>query len=121
MVANYRRGYNLFACNGILHNHESPRRGATFVTRKITRGIAEIVATREKALYLGNLTSKRDWGFTPEYVECMWKMLQLDKPEDFVQVEKKSMDLIQGFLKEKKEEFKKYCKNHELSEAKDKQ
>jgi len=84
MVANYRRGYNLFACNGILHNHESPRRGATFVTRKITRGIAEIVATREKALYLGNLTSKRDWGFTPEYVECMWKMLQLDKPEDFV-------------------------------------
>ena len=67
-----------------MFNHESPRRGETFVTRKITRGIAEIIATREKAIYLGNLESKRDWGFAPEYVEMMWKMLQLDKPEDFV-------------------------------------
>jgi len=84
MVANYRRGYNLFLCNGILGNHESFRRGNTFVTKKITRGIAEIIATREKALYLGNLESKRDWGFTPEYIEMMWKILQLDKAEDFV-------------------------------------
>ena len=84
MVANYRRGYDFFACNGILGNHESPRRGETFVTRKITRGIAEIIATRESALYLGNLMSKRDWGFSPEYVEMMWKILQLDKAEDFV-------------------------------------
>jgi len=84
MVVNYREGYNIFACNGILFNHESPRRGETFVTRKITRGIAEIIAAREKVIYLGNLESKRDWGFAPEYVEMMWKILQLDKPEDFV-------------------------------------
>ncbi len=84
MTVSYRQGYSLFACSGILGNHESPRRGKTFVTRKITRGIAEIIATREKVLYLGNLESKRDWGFAPEYVEMMWKMLQLDKPEDFV-------------------------------------
>jgi len=84
MTVNYREGYNLFACNGILFNHESPRRGETFVTRKITRAIADILAGKQKVLYLGNLDAKRDWGYAPEYVEMIWKILQLDKPEDFV-------------------------------------
>lgn len=74
----------MFACNGILFNHESPRRGETFVTRKITRSIARILAKKEKYLYLGNLDAKRDWGYAPEYVECMWQMLQNSEPEDFV-------------------------------------
>jgi GDPmannose 4,6-dehydratase len=84
MTRNYREAYNLFACNGVLFNHESPRRGEIFVTRKITRAIANILAGREKYLYLGNLEAKRDWGYAPEYVEVMWKMLQLDNPQDFV-------------------------------------
>ena len=84
MVKNYRDGYNMFVSNGILFNHESPRRGETFVTRKITRGIASIIAKKDKHLYLGNLDAKRDWGYAPEYVECMWKMLQNEHPEDFV-------------------------------------
>ena len=84
MTVNYREAYNLFACNGILFNHESPRRGETFVTRKITMGIASIIAKKEKYLYLGNLDAKRDWGYAPEYVECMWRMLQNEHPEDFV-------------------------------------
>ena len=84
MTENYREGYGMFACNGILFNHESPRRGETFVTRKITRAIAKILAGKQKYLYLGNLEAKRDWGYSPEYVEFMWKMLQNDKPEDFV-------------------------------------
>jgi GDPmannose 4,6-dehydratase len=84
MVVNYREGYNLFAGNGILFNHESPRRGETFVTRKITRAISNILAGRQKKLYLGNLDAKRDWGFAPEYVEAMWLMLQQDKPDDYV-------------------------------------
>jgi GDPmannose 4,6-dehydratase len=84
MVRNYREGYNMFAANGILFNHESPRRGETFVTRKITRGIARILAKKEKYLYLGNLDARRDWGFAPEYVECMWKILQQDNPDDYV-------------------------------------
>jgi GDPmannose 4,6-dehydratase len=84
MTVNYREAYNLFACNGILFNHESPRRGETFVTRKITRAIANILAGKQKKLYLGNLDAKRDWGFAPEYVECQWLMLQQDKPEDYV-------------------------------------
>lgn len=84
MVRNYREGYNLFADNGILFNHESPRRGENFVTRKITMGIASILAKKEKYLYLGNLEASRDWGFAPEYVEAMWKMLQVSKPNDFV-------------------------------------
>ncbi len=84
MTRNYRDGYNMFACNGILFNHESPRRGEIFVTRKITRGIAAILAGKEKYLYLGNLEAKRDWGFTPEYVECMWRILQQDEPDDYV-------------------------------------
>ncbi len=83
-TVNYREGYNLFACNGILFNHESPRRGETFVTRKITRAIAHIKAGRQMKLYLGNLSARRDWGFAPEYVECQWKILQQDQPDDFV-------------------------------------
>lgn len=84
MTVNYREGYNLFACNGILFNHESPRRGQTFVTRKITRAIAEIMAGRQEYLYLGNLDAKRDWGYAPEYVETMWLMLQQDEPDNYV-------------------------------------
>lgn len=80
----YREAYNIFAANGILFNHESPRRGPTFVTRKITRGIARIKAGIDKKLYLGNLEAKRDWGYAPEYVEAMWKMLQQTQPDDFV-------------------------------------
>ncbi len=84
MAVNYRQGYNIFASNGILFNHESPRRGETFVSRKITRAVAAILAKKQDYLYLGNLEAKRDWGFAPEYVELMYKMLQKDKPEDFV-------------------------------------
>jgi GDPmannose 4,6-dehydratase len=84
MTVNYREGYDIFACNGILFNHESPRRGETFVTRKVTRAIANIIAKKQDKLYLGNLESKRDWGYAPEYVEMMRKMIQNDKPEDFV-------------------------------------
>jgi len=84
LTVNYREGYGQFACNGILFNHESPRRGETFVTRKITRALAAILAGKQDKLYLGNLDAKRDWGFAPEYVECQWLMLQQDKPEDFV-------------------------------------
>lgn len=84
MARNYRDGYGMFISNGILFNHESPRRGETFVTRKITRGIARILSRKDKYLYLGNLSAKRDWGFAPEYVECMWKILQNSQPEDFV-------------------------------------
>jgi len=84
MANNYREGYNIFACNGILFNHESPRRGKTFVTRKITRAIANIIAGNQKKLYLGNLAAKRDWGYAPDYVEAMWLMLQQDKPCDYV-------------------------------------
>lgn len=84
MIINYREAYNLFACNGILFNHESPRRGETFVTRKITRAAARIKTGLQEKLSLGNLDSKRDWGYAPEYVEGMWRMLQQDSPDDFV-------------------------------------
>ena len=84
MTVNYREGYKLFACNGILFNHESPRRGETFVTRKITRAIARILAGKQKLVYLGNLEAKRDWGYAPEYVNAMWLTLQQDIPEDYV-------------------------------------
>jgi GDPmannose 4,6-dehydratase len=83
MTRLYREGYHLFAVNGILFNHESPRRGETFVTRKITRGLAAIVGQRQKKLYLGNLEAKRDWGYAPEYVEAMWTMLQQETPDDY--------------------------------------
>jgi len=84
IIVNYRESYDLFACNGILFNHESPRRGETFVTRKITRAAARIKEGLQKKLLLGNLNAKRDWGYAPDFVEGMWQMLQHDKPEDFV-------------------------------------
>src|SRR5882762_6945218 len=84
MTRIYREGYHLYAANGILFNHESPRRGETFVTRKITRAVAAILAGREDSLYLGNLDACRDWGYAPEYVEAMWQILQQDSGDDFV-------------------------------------
>jgi GDPmannose 4,6-dehydratase len=84
MTVNYREGYGLFACNGILFNHESPRRGETFVSRKITRGVARILRGLQDKLYLGNLKARRDWGYAPEYVEAMWMMLQQPEPADYV-------------------------------------
>ena len=84
IVKNYREAYNMFAVNGILFNHESPRRGEAFVTRKITIGIAKIMLGLQDKLALGNLDSKRDWGYAPEYVEGMWRMLQAEEPDDFV-------------------------------------
>lgn len=84
ILVNYREAYNLFACNGILFNHESPRRGGTFVTRKITKAASKIKLGLQDNLKVGNLEAKRDWGYAPEYVEGMWRMLQQNKPEDFV-------------------------------------
>ena len=84
MTVNYREAYGMFACNGILFNHESPRRGETFVTRKVTRAVANILNGTQRKLYLGNLKARRDWGYAPEYVEGMWRMLQQDEPEDYV-------------------------------------
>lgn len=84
ITVNYRESYNLFACNGILFNHESPRRGETFVTKKITHGLARIVAGKENCLYLGNLDAKRDWGYAKDYVEGMWLMLQQKEPDDYL-------------------------------------
>ncbi|EAW34411.1 GDP-mannose 4,6-dehydratase [Lyngbya sp. PCC 8106] len=83
-TVNYRESYDLFACNGILFNHESPRRGETFVTRKITRALARIAKGMQKEVYLGNLDSKRDWGYAKDYVRAMWLMLQQDAPDDYV-------------------------------------
>ncbi len=84
LTVNYRESYHMHASNGILFNHESPRRGETFVTRKITRAVARIAAGVQKKLYMGNLDSKRDWGYAPEYVEAQWRMLQQDNPDDYV-------------------------------------
>ncbi len=83
-TVNYRESYDMFACNGILFNHESPRRGETFVTRKITRAVARIVAGKQKNIYMGNLDSKRDWGYAKDYVRAMWMMLQQEQPDDYV-------------------------------------
>lgn len=83
-TVNYREAYGIFAVNGILFNHESPRRGETFVTRKITRGIARIIAGLDKKIYLGNLDARRDWGYAPEYMEAAWLMLQQEQPDDYV-------------------------------------
>ncbi len=83
-VVNYREAYNLFACNGILFNHESPRRGENFITRKVTLGIAQILAGKLDYITMGNMEAKRDWGYAPEYVELMWKMLQTGRPVDYV-------------------------------------
>ena len=84
ITVNYREAYDLFACNGILFNHESPRRGETFVTRKITKAAARIKLGVQKDLFLGNLDAKRDWGFAGDYIQAMWMMLQAPKPEDYV-------------------------------------
>jgi len=84
ITVNYREAYDMFACNGILFNHESPLRGETFVTRKITRAAAKLALGLQEKLYLGNLNAKRDWGHAKDYVECMWKILQQDQPEDWV-------------------------------------
>jgi GDPmannose 4,6-dehydratase len=84
MARNYREAYGLYAVNGILFNHESPRRGETFVTRKITRAVAAIAAGQQEHLYLGNLDAVRDWGYAPDYVDAMWRMLQADEPDDYV-------------------------------------
>jgi GDPmannose 4,6-dehydratase len=83
-TVNYREAYDMFAVNGILFNHESPRRGETFVTRKITRAVARIAAGLQEKLFLGNLDAQRDWGYAKEYVDAMWAMLQIDEPEDYV-------------------------------------
>ena len=99
MAVNYREGYDLFAWNGILFNHESARRGETFVTRKITRAIARILEGKQKMLYLGNLKAKRDWGYAPEYVEAMWLMLQQDHPDDYV-IGTGESHSVQEFLEE---------------------
>jgi GDPmannose 4,6-dehydratase len=84
ITVNYREAYNLYACNGILFNHESPLRGETFVTRKITRATARIALGLQDTVYLGNMDAKRDWGHAKDYVEAMWRILQQDKPEDYV-------------------------------------
>jgi GDPmannose 4,6-dehydratase len=99
MAVNYREGYHLYACNGILFNHESPRRGETFVSRKITRAIAGILAEKQKYLYLGNLAAKRDWGHAAEYVGAMWSMLQQDRPDDYV-IGTGETHSVQEFLEE---------------------
>ncbi len=98
-TVNYREGYNMHASNGILFNHESPRRGETFVTRKISRAVAAIKLGKQKELYLGNLDAKRDWGYAPEYVEAMWLMLQQDQPDDYV-VATNETHTITEFLEE---------------------
>ena len=84
LTVNYREAYDMYACSGLLFNHESPRRGETFVTRKITRALARIEAGQQRTIYLGNLDAERDWGYAPEYVEAMWLMLQQDRPDDYV-------------------------------------
>lgn len=99
MTVNYREAYDLFATNGILFNHESPRRGETFLTRKVTRAVANIKAGKQKKLYLGNLKAKRDWGFAPEYVEVMWRVLQQEEADDYVIGTGKSIT-IEEFVKE---------------------
>jgi GDP-mannose 4,6-dehydratase len=84
ITVNYREAYNMFACNGILFNHESPLRGETFVTRKITRGIAQMALGLQETLFMGNIDAKRDWGHAKDYVEGMWRMLQTDVPDDYI-------------------------------------
>ena len=98
LVRNYREAYNLFACTGILFNHESPRRGFEFVTRKITSAVARIKSGKQKYLELGNIKAKRDWGHAKDYVEAMWKMLQQNKPDDFV-IGTGKVHSVENFLK----------------------
>jgi GDPmannose 4,6-dehydratase len=98
-AVNYRESYGMFVSNGILFNHESPRRGETFVTRKITRALARIKLGLQDKLYLGNLDARRDWGYTPEFTDCMWRILQLEEPEDFV-IATGEMHTVREFLDE---------------------
>ncbi|MEJ7655535.1 MAG: GDP-mannose 4,6-dehydratase [Thermoleophilaceae bacterium] len=98
-TVNYREAYGIFACNGILFNHESPRRGETFVTRKITRALARIRAGLQDKLYLGNLDAKRDWGYAPDYTDAQWRMLQRDEPDDYL-VATGEMHTVREFLEE---------------------
>ena len=110
-TVNYREAYNLFACNGILFNHESPRRGETFVTRKISRAVARIAAGKQKELFLGNIEAQRDWGFAKDYVEAIWLMLQHDIPDDYVIATgethsvKEFLELAFGFVGQDYREF----------------
>lgn len=97
ITVNYREAYGMFACNGILFNHESPRRGETFVTRKITRGLARINAKLEKCIYLGNIDAKRDWGHAKDYIEMQWLMLQQEKPDDYV-IATGRMETVRRFI-----------------------
>jgi GDPmannose 4,6-dehydratase len=99
LTVNYREAYGLFAANGILFNHESPRRGPTFLTRKVTRAIAAILGGRTKKLYVGNLDARRDWGYAPEYVDAMWRMLQADEPDDYV-IATGEMHTVREFIDE---------------------
>jgi GDPmannose 4,6-dehydratase len=97
IIVNYREAYNIFACNGILFNHESPRRGETFVTRKITRGLARINFGLEKCIYMGNLEAKRDWGHAKDYVQMQWLMLQQENPQDYV-IASGQMNSVREFI-----------------------
>ena len=99
MTINYREAYNLFAVNGILFNHEGPRRGETFVSRKITRGVAEIYRKKRNCIYLGNLDAKRDWGYAGDYIKSMWLMLKQNKPDDYVIATGKSRS-VRNFVEE---------------------
>ena len=107
IIKNYREAYNIFACNGILFNHESPLRGETFVTRKITIGISKILYGLQKDLYLGNLDAKRDWGHAKDYVEMMWLILQYEKPEDWV-ISTGTTTTVRDFIKKA---FSYWCRN----------
>ena len=98
MTVNFRESYNMFCTNGILFNHESPRRGIEFVTRKISDGVAQIKSGKKKYISLGNINAKRDWGFAGDYVKAMWLMMQKDKPDDYVVATKKQYS-IKDFLK----------------------
>src|SRR5256885_11356088 len=99
ITVNYREAYGMFTCNGTLFNHESPRRGETFVTRKITRALARIQAGLQDKLYLGNLDAKRDWGYAPDYTQAMWQMMQVDEPDDYV-IATGEMHSVREFLDE---------------------
>jgi GDPmannose 4,6-dehydratase len=111
MTVNYRDGYRMFACNGILFNHESPRRGETFVSRKITKAAARIKLRKQDKLFLGNLDSKRDWGYAPDYMEAVWLMLQQDQPDDYV-IATGETHSVRDFLDEAFEHIKIDWKKH---------
>ena len=117
IVVNYRESYGMFACNGILFNHESPLRGETFVTRKITRALARIKLGLQDRLYLGNLDAKRDWGYAPEYVEAMWRMLSQDRPDDYVIGTVARLAELKGYLEGVREELRQKTKRSPIGAA----